>query len=139
MALRLLQTTSFIWAGGLLAIALEAQVKFNAPTVTKEIGLDVGRHVFGAVNKAELGLAAVLLGTLFASAPASAVRWTAAGVSAILVVQTAWVLPVLQKQAKTIIEGRTVPDADYAHVGYIFLEVAKVAGLFYIGWNAIPF
>jgi len=138
MALRLLQTTSFIWAGGLLAIALEAQVKFNAPTVTKEIGLDVGRHVFGAVNKAELGLLVALLGTLFASASASDVRWPAAGVSAILAVQTVWVLPVLQKQAKTIIEGRAVPDADYAHVGYIFLEVAKVASLFFIGWNAVP-
>jgi len=138
MALRLLQTTSFIWAGGLLAIALEAQVKFNAPTVTKEIGLDVGRHVFGALNKAELGLAALLLGGLFASPPAPDLRWAIAGVSAILAVQTAWVLPVLQKQAKTIIEGRTVPDADYAHVGYIFLEVAKVAGLFFIGWNAVP-
>jgi len=138
MALRLLQTTSFIWAGGLLAIALEAQVKFNAPTVTKEIGLDVGRHVFGAVNKAEISLAAVLLGALFASAPAEDICWTAAGVSAILAVQTTWVLPVLQEQAKTIIDGKTVPDADYAHVGYIFLEVAKLSGLFFIGWNAVP-
>ncbi|MFB6231912.1 MAG: hypothetical protein ABEL04_12235 [Salinibacter sp.] len=79
MALRLLQTASFIWAGGLLGIALGARVKFNAPTVPEEIGLGVGRHVFGAVNRAELGLAAILLGVLFASAPASDIRWTAAG------------------------------------------------------------
>jgi hypothetical protein len=138
MALRLLQTTSFIWAGGLLAIALEAQVKFNAPTVTKEIGLDVGRHVFGAVNKAELGLWVALLGTLFASAPVPDLWWAVAGVSTILALQTAWVLPILQRQAKAIIEGKAVPDADYAHVGYIFLEVAKITGLFFIGWNAVP-
>ncbi|MFB6231911.1 MAG: hypothetical protein ABEL04_12230 [Salinibacter sp.] len=47
-------------------------------------------------------------------------------------------LPVLQKQAKVIIEGQAVPNADYAHVGYICPEVAKVAGLFFIGWNAVP-
>jgi len=138
MALRLLQITSFIWVGGLLAIALEAQVKFNAPTVTKEIGLDVGRHVFGAVNKAEIGLAAVVLGTLFASAPAPDLRWAVAGVWGILAVQTVWVLPVLQRQARTIIEGKAVPDAEYAHVGYIFLEVAKISALFFIGWTAVP-
>lgn len=69
MALRVLQATSFIWAGGLLAIALEAWVKFSAPSVTREIGLDVGRHVFGAVNKPEIGLAAALLGALHAGWP----------------------------------------------------------------------
>lgn len=65
-------------------------------------------------------------------------RWAVAGVSAILAIQTAWVLPALQKQAKTIIEGKAVPDADYAHVGYIFLEVTKGPGLFFIGWSAVP-
>jgi hypothetical protein len=138
MALRLLQATSFLWAGSILAIALEARVKFNAPSVTRGIGLDVGRHVFGALNKAEIGYATVLLGTLLAGESGPEVRWAAGAVCAILALQTAWLLPTLQRQAKTIIDGGAAPETDHAHLGYIFLEVAKTAALLFIGWQALP-
>lgn len=137
MALSLLQATSFLWAGSILAIALEARVKFNAPSVTRKIGLDVGRHVFGALNKAEIGFATVLFGGLLVGWPGREVRWAIVGVLAILTLQTVWVLPMLQRQARTIIDEGTVPDADYAHVGYVFLEVAKTSGLLFIGWTVL--
>lgn len=48
-------TTHYVamtWFGYTLAINLmEAPVKFQAPSLTRAVGLDVGRHVFSALNK----------------------------------------------------------------------------------------
>jgi len=134
-AVQLLQALSFVWAGLVLGISfLEAPVKFTAPSVTREIGLDVGRHVFAALNKVEIGLGLLALGLLFADGPGSPVRWVLVGVLVILAVQTGWLLPVLREQAATIIQGGKVSDSSYVHVAYIFLDVAKVVGLLYVGW-----
>jgi len=134
-AAHLLQALSFVWAGLVLGISfLEAPVKFTAPSVTREIGLDVGRHVFAALNKVEIGFGLLALGLLFVAGPGSPVRWVLVGVLVILAVQTGWLLPVLREQAATIIQGGEVPDSSYTHVAYIFLDVAKVAGLLYVGW-----
>jgi hypothetical protein len=47
------------WSSMIVAISfLEAWTKFRAPFLKKYIAVDVGRHVFAALNSAELGLAA---------------------------------------------------------------------------------
>lgn len=92
-------------------------MKFGAPTITREMGLDVGRHVFGAVNKTEIGLSAALIGRLFVGWPDGRVHWAVVGVLVILTAQTAWLGSVLLGQAKTIINDGIVLDADEAHVG----------------------
>lgn len=49
--------TVSIWTGFVLSISLmEAWVKFKAPTLKKYIAVDVGRHVFKALNIAECAL-----------------------------------------------------------------------------------
>ena len=46
---------SLIWASMILSISfLEAWVKFQAPFLRKHVAVDVGRHVFCALNTAEL-------------------------------------------------------------------------------------
>lgn len=51
-----------LWIGTLIAIPfLEAWVKFNAPTVKREQALDIGRHVFSALNLLEFVFAGMLL------------------------------------------------------------------------------
>lgn len=48
-----------VWSSFVMAISfMEAWVKFKAPFLRRHIALDVGRHVFAALNAAELGLAA---------------------------------------------------------------------------------
>lgn len=139
MALRLLQALSFVWAGLVLGISfLEAPVKFTAPSLSRAVGLDVGRHVFAALNKVEIGFGVLGLGLWFLAGFDPRVQWGFAGVIVILVLQTAWLLPVLSEQAQTIIQGGGGSSAGYTHVAYIFLEVAKVAGLLYIGWCITP-
>ena len=57
--------TAFVWLGMVLGISfLEAPLKFWAPGVTLQLGLGIGRLVFGALNAVELGLAVVLVAAL---------------------------------------------------------------------------
>ena len=47
------------WSSMIVAISfLEAWAKFRAPFLKKYVAVDVGRHVFAALNSAELGIAA---------------------------------------------------------------------------------
>jgi hypothetical protein len=49
---------ALLWSSMIIAISfLEAWTKFRAPFLKKYIAVDVGRHVFAALNAAELGLA----------------------------------------------------------------------------------
>jgi len=139
LALQLLQAVAFVWAGLVLGISfLEAPVKFTAPSVTRPIGLDVGRHVFRALNRVELGAAAGLLLLLLTAEAWGMVLGAGAAVVVILGVQTVWLLPRLRGQAAAIIEGDAAAADGYAHLGYIFLEVTKVAALVALGWTAAP-
>jgi hypothetical protein len=78
------------------------------------------------------------LGLLLLASPAPKIRWILSGILVILVLQTGWLLPVLEAQAETIIQGGEGPEANYAHLAYILLEVAKVTGLVYAGWCVAP-
>lgn len=138
-ALRLLQGLCFVWVGLVAGISfLEAPVKFTAPSVTRAIGLDVGRHVFVVLNRVELGFAAIALVLLLVGQPGTVVQWTTVGVGAVLLTQTLWLLPVLRAQATSIIEGDLQQASEYVHLGYIFLEVLKVGSLACIGWWTVP-
>jgi len=138
-ALSLLQALSFVWAGLVLGISfLEAPVKFTAPSLTRAVGLDVGRHVFRALNRVELGAGGGLLLLLLAGDASTTLLVLGAGVLVVVGAQTLWLLPVLRAQAAAIIEGDVEETDGYAHLGYIFLEVGKVVALVAIGWTAAP-
>ena len=88
---------ALIWLGMVLGISfLEAPVKFLAPSVTLEIGLDIGRYVFGAFNKVECVFALVIaiLLIIIRRKDLSMVPLGLAWLS--LALQTAWLLPVLE-------------------------------------------
>ena len=134
-AVRLLQAVCFIWLGIVVGISLiEAPVKFTAPSVTREIGLDVGRHVFAALNWTELGLATIALGLVAVIWPDGLLRWLLAGIAVILALQTLWLLPELRAQATAIVEGTSDQGSTAMHVGYIVLEAAKIVALAGAGW-----
>jgi len=139
LALRLLQGLCFGWAGLVAGISfLEAPVKFTAPSVTRAIGLDVGRHVFLVLNRVELGCAVVALGLLLIGRPGTILRWMAVGVGGVLLVQALWLLPVLRRQAAAIIAGEIEHASEYVHLGYVFLEAMKIIALVVMGWRAGP-
>jgi len=122
------------WLGMVLGISfLEAPVKFMAPSVTLEIGLDIGRYVFGVFNKVECVLALVIaiLLIIVRRKDLSMVPIGLAWLS--LALQTAWLLPVLEARTEVIIQGQT-PAPSVSHTIYVVLEVIKAVSLAVYGF-----
>lgn len=129
-----LAAVCFLWAGMILGIPfLETPVKFTVPSVTLPIGLDIGRHVFGAFNKVEIALALLVCGLVFASRVGRAVQVSLALVSVIVALQSVWLLPLLDARVGFILNGQTPPPAPH-HILYFALEVIKVACLLAAGF-----
>jgi len=129
---------ALIWLGMVLGISfLEAPVKFMAPSVTLEIGLDIGRYVFGVFNKVEcvFALAIAILLIIIRRKDLSMVPLGLAWLS--LALQTVWLLPVLETRTEIIIQGQT-PAPSVSHTVYIVLEVIKAVSLAVYGfWNVL--
>ena len=127
-----------IWLGMVSGIScLEAPVKFMAPSVTLEIGLDIGRYVFGAFNKVECVFALVIaiLLVIIRRTDLLLVPLGLAWLS--LALQTAWLLPVLEARAEVIIQGHT-PAPSVSHTIYVVLEIIKAVSLAVYGfWNVL--
>jgi hypothetical protein len=117
-----------LWAGVVVGISfIEAPVKFQAPTLTLPVALDVGRHVFHASHVVQLALAALVL-----AAAARARAWAVVVPVAILAAQHLWLLPVLDARAAAVIAGRA-PEGGSPHAIYVALECVKLAGLLAAG------
>ncbi len=118
-----------VWLGFVLGISfLEAPLKFQAPGITRELGLGIGKLVFGALNKVELILV-VLLALVSWSVKLSTVGWMILVILLLLlVVQTFILLPNLTRRA-TLIQSGVTPPPSKRHVVYIIMEVVKVVML----------
>ena len=133
---RLLVCISLIWLGMILGISfLEAPVKFKAPSITFEIGIDIGRQVFGVFNKVECAIAlamAILIGIVRQKDRLlilMGVAWSS------LALQTFWLLPMLNGRVELILQGQT-PAPSYLHTLYIVLEILKAVALAVYGFMA---
>ncbi|GLY51702.1 hypothetical protein [Lentzea sp. NBRC 102530] len=114
-----------IWLGMVVAISIEAPLKFRAPGITLPLGLGIGRLVFRALNASEIVLAAATAVT-FALAPrprTATIMLVALAVT--LAVQVAVIRPRLEARAAVIIAGGTPPKSS-THLVYIALEGVKV-------------
>ena len=130
ISLRLL--LSALWSGLILGLAfLETPLKFQAPGITTEIGLGLGRLVFIALSIAGW----VILAALPAIAAARP-RETRTG---LLLLGAMWVLmavesflirPALAARSDIVIAGGD-PGESFLHYGYIALELVLLALL---GW-----
>jgi len=124
---------TFIWFGFICAISfMEAPVKFTAPLLSLEAGLDVGRTVFAALNKIEIFFAVISLILLFIDSFNKRIKTVFLFILIILALQTFWLLPSLDERAEIIIGGKTPPDSNI-HFYYIILEITKAFSLFFIG------
>jgi hypothetical protein len=106
---------SILWAGMVLAISfLEAWVKFKAPFLRKHVAVDVGRHVFCALNTVELAISTSLWTGRFLVAPPPAVRLVVlpAVATALLWLEIIVVAPKLYARAKHKIVEQASVDHD---------------------------
>ncbi|MEM0897377.1 MAG: hypothetical protein AAGJ79_10875 [Verrucomicrobiota bacterium] len=119
-----------IWAGLILGISfMEAPLKFQAPGITLELGLGIGRIVFGALNKMELVLwvmLSVLTVPVFRRwSPRRGVLIAFILLTVILAFQTFYMLPVLDDRAEQILAGKEVP-ASWHHTVAVIVEGLKL-------------
>ena len=135
MYIKVLQiAVPFVWFGAVVAISfIEAPLKFHAPGVTLPMGLGIGRLIFFTLNKIEIVLALwVLVSFLMLRPKRRSIFYLFAAVGCILVLETAWLLPVLDVRAEQVISGTAEPYSAI-HVFYIIFDAIKVILLFALG------
>lgn len=114
-----------IWLGMVAAIAMEAQLKFQAPGITRELGLGIGKLVFTALNRVECVIAGVLCIALFVFAATKQARLIFGIILLILSAQTFWLIPSLIERINLIVSGQTPPETK-THFIYIAFEISKL-------------
>jgi len=135
-ALQLSIAATFIWAGFILAISfMEAWIKFRAPGITLPLGLGIGQLVFAALNRVELFLSLIILGSYLFN---GLEKWKWHYLYflipfALLLLQSIWLLPVLDARAEVYVSGNT-PEPSNIHFLYIIFEFVKVVCLLGFGF-----
>lgn len=124
---------TFIWLGFVCAISfMEAPAKFEAPHLTVQVGVEVGRIVFKALNRVEVVLALFTLGFAFINGYERKTNIAIAVLLSIVAIQTFWMLPALHERVQLIIDGQTPPPSKL-HFYYISADLLKVACLIGLG------
>ena len=126
-----------LWLGMIVGVSFVATpIKFQAPSVTLEIGLDIGRLTFGIFNKIEI-VFAVLLAVAVILAKRRDKSFVVLGVVWLaLALQTIWLLPALIDRIQIVLEGYSLlPSA--LHSMYVGLEALKALALGVYGYQNI--
>lgn len=130
--------STFLWIGFVAAISfMEAWLKFRAPGITIPLGLGIGQLVFGALNKIEWVFAVSILFIICTThRPILSLNTTLFIIPLLLLLmQTIWLLPLLDIRAELYLAGSEVKPA-YYHYYYIFAEVIKSMCLFLFGFRS---
>lgn len=123
----------YLWMGFVLAISfLEAWLKFQAPGITIPLGLGIGRLVFFALNKTEWFFAVLILLMQIKSGNWKQIRMEWSALLIILLLQTFWLLPLLDVRAEKVIQMIEIEPSNL-HYYYVALEMIKVLILFVFG------
>lgn len=130
-----LKKAACLWAGIVIGGSLiAAPAKFEAPSLTLETALEVGRAQFLWLGFAEAAICAVYLALLVSDARA---RWLVAVWPAILLaVQRLAVMPALDARTLQVIAGDAVGPSSL-HLVYVALELAKLLALAAVGFGAL--
>lgn len=133
----LLALVALVWAGMVLGVsALATPIKFEAPSLTLPVALEVGRVTFQMFNRIEWGLGLFLVVAAFLSRVRLWQLLLAVIAFLVVMIQSVWLLPALDARITIIGAGGTPPPADY-HLWYIVFETAKLAILLVLGIAAV--
>jgi hypothetical protein len=128
---------AIFWLGFFMAISfMEAPLKFTAPNLSMAEGLQIGKIVFGALNYCEWAFLVVIIITCFVKMPGWVEAYLIGGLATILILETCWLLPALDLDAKKIIRGETITGHGL-HWYYVILEIIKVPVLLLTGLKGL--
>jgi hypothetical protein len=126
-------TITFIWAGLVIGISfIEAPLKFQAPGITLELGLGIGKIVFGALTTIEIVISILSVLFLYLIKEKRKFFFLFAIPVVIVVIDNIILLPILNERLDLIVNG-TPPPASYTHWYYIVLEIIKLVFLILSG------
>jgi hypothetical protein len=124
---------AIFWLGFFMAISfMEAPLKFSAPNLSMAEGLQIGKIVFKSLNICEWIFLVIILLTCIVKKTSRTGFYLIVAISIIMVIETAWLLPILDANADKIIKAEPV-TGHFAHWSYIILEVIKVPVLLLLG------
>lgn len=129
----------FAWFGMVAGISfLEAPLKFQAPGITRELGLGIGSLVFQVMNKVELVFFAIAFISLYFTGSLRKSWGLLVILTAIVGVQTFYLLPALDIRTELILEGQQLAETHH-HLTYVITEIAKLGVLFLLGREVLLF
>ena len=133
----LLIVLPLLWAGILLGASfLGTLAKFQAPSITLPIALDVGRQTFSMLLQIELILAVV---TIFLTCFPRIRREALIGlglVGIVVTTQSIWLRPILDVRVERFLQGEE-PPISFHHTLYAALEALKVVVLTVVSIRAM--
>lgn len=116
---------------------METPLKFRAPGITLALGLGIGRLVFYVLNTLEICLAILMIFSFLKIKPRGKMPIACFGVIAVLLLlETVWLLPVLDARAEAVINGDEMP-VSIAHFIYIAFDAIKLVLLFMLGTSLL--
>ncbi len=125
---------AMLWLGLLLGVEfLGTPAKFLTPSLSLSVALDIGRQTFHTFNKVEWVLTAILIVLPFGAGTAW-LRLLAIAAGLLVIVETVWMLPLLDSRVGLIIFGGT-PPAAHLHGLYIGMECTKLLVLATIAFD----
>ncbi|MBC8754036.1 hypothetical protein H2O64_05095 [Kordia sp. YSTF-M3] len=127
---------TLIWFGMVLAISfMEAPLKFQSELVDRRIGVSIGKIIFTALNRVEVTF--LLIYTILSLASNSFRRsYLLHCLILIVLIQTIFLLPLLDDRAVQIINQQPVEDSSL-HISYVLLEIIKVIVLLWVSVSEI--
>lgn len=128
---------TLLWAGFVLGISFMATpLKFQAPSLTLPVAMEIAFVTFHTLNAVEIGLALAILAVIFTTPRPDRTRRIALLSGLLLLIQTLLLYTVLDARTVAIINGTEASIPSF-HSYYVGLEVLKLALLFYLGHRQI--
>lgn len=116
-----------VWAGAIIGVSFIATpVKFQAPSLTIPVGLEVGRYTFRLFARVELVFLIALIITAFVARPRRITVVALAIVAGAILVERYWLLPALDARVSQILAGGPISFSS-SHWVYAALEAVKAA------------
>ncbi len=123
---------TLLWIGFVCAISfMETPLKFQAPSLTLPVALEIGHLVFHALNALEIGYASAIAAITLLNDWPRRIRALTLLIALLLATQTILLYTVLDARTLAIIHGLEVPERSF-HPYYIALEGVKLVLLLYL-------
>lgn len=115
-----------VWSGIIIGVSFVATpVKFQAPSLTLQTAVEIGRYTFRLMTRLELGLLMTALVLAAMTKPQKKTIVVLAPVIVIMALQRYWLLPVLDDRVSQLLSGSRLPFSIH-HVLYAVTDAVKI-------------